>query len=130
MVSPPAVPALPGGSLRRLACHYQLHHDPLLAVGAAGVLAVNDLLAVVLELRDGPRDALLLRLAQGRAVKDDLLAVELVLAPAERHPRCAGVGPHAGERARGRLEADQPQAGRLRLALLEGERRLEEAPVV
>src|SRR5262249_38670198 len=89
------------------------------------------LLAAVLQPGDGPRPpAVLATLPERLADQHDLLAVELVLTLAERHPRLAGVDPDTGELPRLRLEPDQPGAGGLRAVGLEEELRLQEPAVV
>ena len=68
--------------------------------------------------------------AERLAVEHDLPAVEFLLALAKRHPRLAGIGPHAGERSSGGVESDQPQAGRFGIAGAKGEFRLQEPAAV
>src|SRR5262249_10924128 len=83
------------------------------------------------QARDGPRTPRLpAALGQRGAVEHDLLAVELVLAVPQRHPRRARVGPDAGEHPRLGLKADDAQAGGLPLVLAEDELRPEEPAVV
>src|SRR5690348_17929274 len=86
----------------------QLHHQPLRTVGLQGVLAMDELPAVLLQPGDGLRTSGVLRVGGERAaVEDDLLAVEWLAALAERHPGLPRVGPDAGELAGLGLEADQ-----------------------
>src|SRR5205823_3243045 len=76
------------------------------------------------------RPGLAAALRQRLAEQHDLLAGERIAALAERHPRRPRVGPDAGEQARRGLEADEAEAGRLTVALAEGELRLQEPAAV
>src|SRR5262245_14662342 len=125
----PALSLLPRPGLAR---HQQFHGEALLAVVPGAVLTVDDLAAVVLDPGGRARPPALPRGrgVQGRAGEADFLAVELVLALAERHPRRARVSPDAGEQPRPGLEADQARPRRLRVAGPEDEVRAEEAAAV
>src|SRR5215510_1827745 len=113
-----------GRLLLRLAGQDQLHQQLLLAAGVLVELLVDQLVAAVLEVRDGARLALLAVAGGERgAVEDDLLAVERVAALPDREPRRARVVPERGEQAGLRVEAADAGAGRRLAVLVEREAR-------
>src|SRR5205814_10287366 len=115
----------------RLAGHHQFHHQSLRAVRAGRVLAVDDLAALVLQPGHRPRPPLPRPAAVERLTEqDDLLAVELVLAPPQRHPGGPAVRPDAGEQPGRRLEPDDAGPGRLAGRAVERELGPQEPAVV
>src|SRR5262249_21275032 len=81
-------------------------------------------------VRHRPGRAAFLVALELAAIEHDLLAVELPLTAAEGHARGPGIGPDAGESARGRLEPEEALPRRPGLVLPEGEIGLEEPAVV
>src|SRR5262249_51246335 len=91
-----------------LSRHDEFHHQSFAAVRSDRVLTVNDLFAIVLQPRHGPRGAgRALRVVTERlAVEHDLFAVERPFTGAGGHLRLTRVDPDTRERPVRRLIAD------------------------